>query len=158
MKETAMFGAGCFWGVEELYRKLPGVLSTEVGYSGGSMENPTYEEVCTGSTGHVESVKVTYDPSVVTYDELLKVFWDNHNPTTKNRQGPDVGSQYRSVIFYKTPEQKKRADASKRELEQSGKWGKAGIVTEIIPALPFYRAEEYHQQYLAKKGLSSCHI
>ncbi|PTX49623.1 peptide-methionine (S)-S-oxide reductase [Melghirimyces profundicolus] len=153
----ATFGAGCFWGVEELFRKVDGVTSTAVGYMGGTKENPTYEEVCTNRTGHAEVVDLEYDPSVVSYEELLQIFWDNHNPTTLNRQGPDIGSQYRSVIFYHTPEQKEIAEKSKKELEASGKW-KDPIVTQIEPAGPFYRAEEYHQRYLQKRGQSSCHI
>lgn len=155
--ETATFGAGCFWGVEEIYRHVKGVKDTAVGYSGGGMENPSYEDVCTDRTGHAEVVQVRYDPANVSYDELLKVFWDNHNPTTMNRQGPDVGTQYRSVIFYHTPEQKAAAEASKQALEKSGKF-KQPIVTEIVLAQEFYRAEEYHQQYLEKRGLSVCHI
>lgn len=156
-QQIATFGAGCFWGVEETFRSTPGVLSTVVGYLGGTMENPTYEDVCTGKTGHAEVVQVTYDPSVVSYETLLDVFWGNHNPTTLNRQGPDVGEQYRSAIFYHTPEQKLIAEKSKDALQASGKFGKP-IVTEITPASAFYKAEDYHQQYLAKRGLSSCHI
>jgi peptide-methionine (S)-S-oxide reductase len=154
---TATFGAGCFWGVEALFRQIDGVTDTAVGYMGGSKENPSYEEVCTDTTGHAEVVHLEYDPEVVTYEELLKVFWENHDPTQLNRQGPDVGTQYRSVIFYHTPEQKEAAEKSKAELEQSGKYDKP-IVTEITPAAPFYKAEEYHQRYLEKRGLSSCNI
>ena len=154
---TAMFGAGCFWGVEAAFRQVPGVKSTAVGYAGGHTENPTYQEVCTDATGHAEVVQVEYEPSEVSYEDLLNVFWNCHNPTTLNRQGPDVGSQYRSAIFYMTPEQKELAEASKRLLEESGKYTKP-IVTEITPAPPFYRAEEYHQQYLEKRGQSSCHL
>lgn len=153
----ATFGAGCFWGVEELFRKVDGVLSTSVGYMGGTKENPTYEEVCTDKTGHAEVVHLEYDPSVVSYERLLELFWENHNPTTLNRQGPDIGTQYRSVIFYHTPEQKESAEQSKQALEASGKW-KDPIVTRIEPATTFYRAEEYHQRYLQKRGQSSCHI
>jgi len=153
----ATFGAGCFWGVEELFRKVDGVLSTAVGYMGGTKENPTYEEVCTDKTGHAEVVHLEYDPSVVSYERLLELFWENHNPTTLNRQGPDIGTQYRSVIFYHTPEQKESAEQSKQALEASGKW-KDPIVTRIEPATTFYRAEEYHQRYLQKRGQSSCHI
>lgn len=157
MTELATFGAGCFWGVEELFRKTKGVKDTAVGYMGGTTEHPTYEDVCTDATGHAEVVQATFDPAEVSYDELLDVFWENHNPTTPNRQGPDVGSQYRSVIFFHSPEQETAARASKQRLEASGKW-KSPIVTEIVPATTFNRAEEYHQRYLEKKGLSSCHV
>ncbi len=155
--ETATFAAGCFWGVEETFRQLPGVIDTEVGYTGGSIENPNYQMVCYSSTGHAEAVKVTYDPQKLGYDKLLEVFWDNHNPTTKNRQGPDVGDQYRSAIFAHSEEQKKLAEASKAKLEASKKW-KGPIVTQIVPATPFYKAEEYHQKYLMKQGLENCHL
>ena len=154
---TAMFGAGCFWGVEEIFRQLPGVTATAVGYAGGATDNPTYQEVCTNRTGHAEVVEVQYDPTKIAYEKLLEVFWDNHNPTTLNRQGPDSGTQYRSVIFYYSPEQQAAAEQSKMALEKSGKW-KQPVVTQIVPAAPFFRAEEYHQQYLAKRGLSNCHI
>lgn len=154
--EKATFAAGCFWGVEETFRNLPGVTETQVGYSGGQTENPTYKEVCTDRTGHAEAVEVTYDPARISYAELLKVFWENHNPTELNRQGPDWGTQYRSAIFYHSPEQQAEAQASKTALQQSGRFSKP-IVTQIVPAAPFYRAEEYHQQYLAKRGLSHCH-
>jgi peptide-methionine (S)-S-oxide reductase len=153
----ATFGAGCFWGVEAAYRQIPGVLSTAVGYLGGTYENPTYHDVCTGRTGHAEVVQVDYDPSRITYDDLLTVFWENHDPTTLNRQGPDVGTQYRSAIFYHDDEQKDAAIKSKEERERSGRY-KRPIVTEITPATEFYMAEDYHQQYLEKRGLSSCHI
>jgi len=153
----ATFGAGCFWGVEAAYRQIPGVISTTVGYLGGTMENPTYRDVCSGRTGHAEVVQVAYDPSRVTYDDLLTVFWENHNPTTLNRQGPDVGTQYRSAIFYHDDTQKELAIASKEEREHSGRYHRP-IVTEITPASAFYEAEDYHQQYLEKRGLSSCHI
>lgn len=152
----ATFGAGCFWGVEDTFRQIPGVLDVMVGYTGGSVPNPTYEVVCNGTTGHAEAVEITYDPEVVTYEALLKVFWENHNPTTRNQQGPDFGSQYRSVIFYHTPEQKVAAEQALLELEKSGKW-KNPVVTDIVPAKEFYKAEDYHQQYLKKNGLSSCH-
>ncbi len=155
--QTATFGAGCFWGVEEVYRNLKGVKSTAVGYMGGALADPTYEKVCTDKTGHAEVVQITYDPAEVSYEKLLDVFWNNHNPTTINRQGPDVGTQYRSVIFFHTPEQEMTAKKSKEELERSKKY-QSKIVTEIVPASTFYRAEEYHQQYLAKRGLSTCHI
>jgi peptide-methionine (S)-S-oxide reductase len=152
---TATFGAGCFWGVEATFRQVPGVVSTAVGYTGGQTANPSYEDVCTGRTGHAEAVEVVYDPARVSYEDLLTVFWNNHNPTTLNRQGPDIGTQYRSAIFYHTPEQESAAQASKEALEQSGKLRKQ-IVTEIVPAAPFYRAEEYHQQYFEKRGISHC--
>jgi peptide-methionine (S)-S-oxide reductase len=156
-EEKATFGAGCFWGVEAAYRQIPGVLTTTVGYLGGTLENPTYYDVCTGRTGHAEVVQVEYDPSRVTYDDLLTVFWENHDPTTLNRQGPDVGTQYRSAIFYHNDEQKAAAEASKEERDRSGRYRRP-IVTEITPATAFYKAEDYHQQYLEKRGLSSCHI
>jgi peptide-methionine (S)-S-oxide reductase len=155
--QKATFGAGCFWGVEAAYRQIKGVISTAVGYSGGAYDNPSYKDVCTGRTGHAEVVEVTYDPARVSYDDLLKVFWDNHNPTTLNRQGWDVGTQYRSAIFFHTPEQEAAARASKDALNSSGKYRKP-IVTEIALASSFYMAEDYHQQYLEKRGLSSCHI
>ena len=153
----ATFGAGCFWGVEAAYRQIPGVISTAVGYLGGTLENPSYHDVCTGRTGHAEVVEVTYDSSRLTYDDLLTVFWENHDPTTLNRQGPDVGTQYRSAIFYHDDEQKEAAIRSKEERDRSGKYRRP-IVTEITPATEFYIAEDYHQQYLEKRGLSSCHI
>jgi len=152
---TATFAAGCFWGIEATFRQVPGVVSTAVGYTGGQTANPSYEAVCTGRTGHAEAVEVVYDPARVSYEDLLTVFWNNHNPTTLNRQGPDIGTQYRSAIFYHTPEQESAAQASKEALEQSGKLRKQ-IVTEIVPAAPFYRAEEYHQQYFEKRGISHC--
>ena len=157
MESKATFGAGCFWGVEAAFRQLPGVLSTSVGYLGGTMKEPTYRDVCSGRTGHAEVVQVTYDPDRITYDDLLTVFWDNHNPTTLNRQGPDIGTQYRSAIFYHDDEQKTAAAGSKDERDKSGKFGKP-IVTEITPASEYYEAEDYHQQYLEKRGMSSCHI
>jgi len=155
--KTAIFAAGCFWGVEETFRQLPGVISTEVGYTGGALENPTYEIVCSDTTGHAEAVKVEYDPSKISYEDLLNVFWENHNPTTPNQQGPDFGSQYRSVIFFQDEEQQKLAKQSLEDLEKSGKW-KRPIVTQIIPATTFYSAEDYHQKYLMKRGLDNCHI
>ena len=155
--ERATFGAGCFWGVEAAFRQIPGVVSTAVGYSGGNKDNPTYREVCSDRTGHAEVVEVVYDPSRVSYDKLLNVFWENHNPTTLNRQGPDVGSQYRSAIFFHSPEQEAAALASKARLDASGTYRRL-IVTEITPASTFYIAEDYHQQYLEKRGLSTCHI
>ena len=154
--EKATFAAGCFWGVEETFRTTPGVLETQVGYTGGQVPNPTYHDVCTDTTGHVEAVEVTYDPAKVSYDTLLNIFWENHNPTQMNRQGPDVGTQYRSAIFFHSPEQEAAARASKAALEKSGKFSKP-IATQIVPAEPFYRAEEYHQQYLLKRGQTHCH-
>ena len=155
--EKATFGAGCFWGVEVAFRQVPGVVSTEVGYLGGTLENPTYKEVCSGNTGHAEVVEVTYDPARVSYEDLLNVFWTIHDPTTLNRQGPDHGTQYRSAIFYHDDRQKQTAAASKERLGASGRFPRP-IVTEITPASAFYRAEEYHQRYLEKHGLASCHI
>lgn len=156
--ETAVFGAGCFWGVEEAFRHIKGVKETAVGYMGGKLDQPSYEDVCTDRTGHAEVVWMQYDPEEVSYERLLEVFWANHNPTTLNRQGPDIGTQYRSVIFYSTPEQKAAAEQSKSALEKSGAYNHRPVVTEIVPAQIFYRAEEYHQQYLEKRGLSTCHI
>ncbi len=154
-KEKASFAAGCFWGVEETFRKLKGVISTSVGYMGGDLDNPTYEDVCTGRTGHAEAVEIIFDPSQISFDQLLQVFWENHDPTTLNRQGPDIGEQYRSVIFYHNEEQKRLASASKEKLQKSGRY-RNDIVTQIVPATTFYKAEDYHQQYLAKRGLRSC--
>ena len=155
--ETATFAAGCFWGVEAAFRQLEGVVSTRVGYTGGRTERPTYEEVCTGRTGHAEAVEVTYDPSRIGYDALLTVFWENHDPTTPNRQGPDVGEQYRSAIFFHSPEQETAARASQAKLEAARRYRRP-IVTQLAPAAPFYPAEDYHQQYLQKRGLASCHL
>ena len=155
MHETATFGAGCFWGVEAEFRRTHGVVQTAVGYAGGTTVNPTYKEVCTGRTGHAEVVEVVFDPEQISYEALLEVFWENHNPTTRNRQGPDIGSQYRSVIFCHSDDQTLTAERS-RENKQSA--FKRPIVTEIRPATPFYRAEEYHQCYLEKRGLAHCHI
>ena len=147
----ATFAAGCFWHVEEIFRKTSGVKSTQVGYSDGVTKNPTYEDVCTDTTGHAEAVEVDYDPQEVSYEELLKIFWNNHNPTTLNRQGPDVGKQYRSAVFFHTPEQKKVAIEMKEKLNPIAREKfQSDIVTEIKPASDFYRAEEYHQQYFAK--------
>ena len=157
MIEHATFGAGCFWGVEETFRKLPGVIETAVGYMGGTTERPTYEQVCSDRTGHAEVMQVTYDSEKISYEKLLEIFWNSHNPTTLNRQGPDVGTQYRSAIFYHTPQQKEIAEKSKEELEKSGKW-KSPIVTEITSAQNFWKAEEYHQKYLMKRGEDVCHI
>ena len=155
--EKATFAAGCFWGVEETFRHVRGVTSTQVGYMGGTLENPTYEDVCTDRTGHAEVVEVPYDPSAVSYEQLLEVFWTCHDPTQRNRQGPDVGTQYRSAVFYHTREQQRAAEASKKRLEESGGYSKP-IVTEITPAGTFWRAEDYHQQYLAKRGTPSCQV
>lgn len=155
--EKATFGAGCFWGVEAAFRQVRGVVATAVGYEGGRTTNPSYREVCSHTTGHAETVEVDYDPTRVSYRELLKVFWENHDPTQLNRQGPDIGDQYRSVIFFHTPEQEAEARASKQELEQARRYRKP-IVTQIVSAETFYRAEDYHQQYLEKRGLSQCRI
>ncbi len=150
--KTATFGAGCFWGVEAAFRKVQGVTATAAGYMGGSTRNPGYEHVCSGGTGHAEVVQLTYDPARVTYDDLLSVFWSIHNPTQLNRQGPDVGSNYRSVIFYHDAEQGRKARRSREELQVSGRFGFSRIVTAIQPATEFWRAEEYHQQYFEKHG------
>jgi len=155
--EKAAFGAGCFWGVESFFRQVPGVVDAEVGYAGGNVDHPTYKQVCTDRTGHAEVVEVTYDPAKVSYDTLLDVFFDNHDPTTLNRQGPDVGTQYRSVIFYHSPEQERAAQAKKEKLEASGRFRRP-IVTSIEPAPKFWRAEDYHQRYFEKNGLPSCHV
>ncbi|MBP1908988.1 peptide-methionine (S)-S-oxide reductase MsrA [Methanolobus bombayensis] len=149
--EKATFAAGCFWGVEAVFRKVKGVDFTQVGYTGGDKENPTYKEVCMGDTGHAEAVELFFNPSIVPYEKLLELFWEMHDPTTPDRQGPDIGSQYRSAIFYHSEEQEDKAAASKRQLEQTGRFNKP-IVTQIVPAGPFYRAEEYHQQYFEKTG------
>lgn len=153
--EKATFAAGCFWGVEELFRNQHGVLSTRVGYTGGHTKNPSYEEVCSGKTNHAEAVEVIYDPAVISYTELVKLFFNNHNPTTKDHQGPDVGSQYRSVIFCHSPEQLAEAQRIKNLLEQD-KYYSMPIVTEIIESCEFYPAEDYHQKYLQKRGTSHC--
>ena len=155
--EKAIFAAGCFWGVEELFRQLPGVIGTTVGYTGGKTENPTYEDVCSHTTGHAEAVEVEFDPKKISYEKLLEVFWKGHNPTTLNRQGPDVGDQYRSAVFYLNEEQKKIAEKSKEELVEKAKYAEP-VVTEVTKAGPFYRAEEYHQKYFLKNGGPSCHI
>ena len=153
----ATFAAGCFWGVEAAFRRIPGVLGTRVGYVGGKTENPTYQQVCTDTTGHAEAVEVEFDPAKTPYSSLLNVFWENHNPTQVNRQGPDVGTQYRTAIFFHSPEQDAEARASKEALDKSGKY-KAKIATQVVPEATFYPAEEYHQQYLEKRGLATCHI
>ncbi|MBI4155204.1 peptide-methionine (S)-S-oxide reductase MsrA [Candidatus Woesearchaeota archaeon] len=148
--EKATFAAGCFWGVEEEFRHTKGVISTKVGYTGGTLKNPTYEDVCTGKTGHVEAVEIIYDPSKISYEKLLDTFWEIHDPTTLNKQGPDIGTQYNSVIFYHNEEQKNTALKSKEKLSKNK------IVTQIKLATTFYEAEEYHQQYLEKRGLAKC--
>jgi peptide-methionine (S)-S-oxide reductase len=153
--EKATFAAGCFWGVEAAFAQVEGVLSTAVGYLGGSFNKPTYDDVCSGATGHAEVVQVEYDSARVSYEELLDTFWYVHDPTTLNRQGPDVGTQYRSAIFYHTPEQQAAAQKSKDALNAGGKY-KSPVVTEISPVTDFFRAEEYHQRYLEKRGLSTC--
>ncbi|GAC1467100.1 MAG: peptide-methionine (S)-S-oxide reductase MsrA [Isosphaeraceae bacterium] len=153
--KKATFGAGCFWGIEEAFRNVPGVTGTAVGYLGGTLSKPTYEQVCSDNTGHAEVVEVEYDPAVVSYGQLLDLFWTIHDPTTLNRQGPDVGSQYRSGIFYHDEEQKREAEASKEQIASGGRFRRP-IVTEITPASTFWRAEEYHQRYLANRGRSSC--
>lgn len=151
----ATFGAGCFWGVEAAFRQLPGVADALAGYEGGTTEHPTYRDVCTHRTGHAEVVEVTYDPARISYEQLLETFWSMHDPTTRDRQGPDVGSQYRSVIFYHTPEQQAAAEASKAAADASGRFRRP-IVTQIVPAQSFYRAEDYHQRYFEKNGIA-CH-
>jgi peptide-methionine (S)-S-oxide reductase len=153
----ATFAAGCFWGVEATFRQLEGVTSTRVGYTNGHFDKPTYEDVCTDRTGHAEAVEVDFDPARISYDKLLEVFWDNHDPTQLNRQGADWGTQYRSAIFFHSPEQETAAKASKDTLEKSRRYSKP-IVTQIAPATTFYEAEDYHQQYLEKRGLATCHI
>jgi peptide-methionine (S)-S-oxide reductase len=157
MTETATFGAGCFWGIEANFRRIPGVVDAAVGYSGGRTANPTYKDVCTDETGHAEVVQVTFDPDKVSYDQLLDAFWNMHDPTQLNRQGPDFGSQYRTAIFYHSPEQKAAAEKAKAAAEASGKFRRP-IATEITAAGPFYRAEEYHQRYLEKRGAAACHF
>lgn len=158
MMEKATFGGGCFWGTEAAFRQVKGVTETAVGYMGGNLDNPTYQDVCRGMTWHAEVVEVQYDPAKVSYGKLLEVFWDSHDPTTLNRQGPDVGTQYRSVIFYHSPEQQAAALASKEDEQKSKAYQRKKVVTEIVESQVFYRAEEYHQQYLEKRGLSQCHF
>ena len=155
--QLATFGAGCFWGVEAAFRRMPGVLATAVGYSGGDTPNATYHEVCNGTTGHAEVVQVQFDPAQVSYEQLLDVFWASHNPTQRNRQGPDIGTQYRSAIFTHSDEQKAAAEASKARLDAGGTL-RGPVVTQIEPARDFWIAEDYHQQYLEKRGRSHCHI
>jgi peptide-methionine (S)-S-oxide reductase len=154
--KKATFGAGCFWGVEDAFRNLEGVVETRVGYAGGDFDQPSYQDVCSGVTGHAEVVEVTYNTDIISYNDLLNLFWTIHDPTTLNRQGPDIGAQYRSVIFHHDPEQEKLARESKERLEKSGVYPK--IVTEIMPVPHFWRAEEYHQQYIEKTGRKSCHF
>jgi peptide-methionine (S)-S-oxide reductase len=155
--EKATFGAGCFWGVEATFRSMPGVTNTAVGYEGGRTKNPTYEDVCTDETGHAEVVQVEFDPSKISYETLVKAFFKLHDPTQLNRQGPDWGTQYRSAIFYHSPEQQQIAQAAKQAVASSGRFSKP-VVTEVVPAQEFYKAEDYHQQYLEKRGLASCHV
>lgn len=155
MQQKATFAAGCFWGVEETFRKLEGVVGTAVGYTGGQLAEPSYKDVCSGTTGHAEAIEIDFDPERIEYGELLGVFWGNHDPTTLNRQGPDAGTQYRSGIFYHSEQQRTQAEESKRALEGSGHFTRP-IVTEIVPAQEFHRAEEYHQRYLEKRGQSQC--
>jgi peptide-methionine (S)-S-oxide reductase len=155
--EKATFGAGCFWGVEETFRQVPGVVSTAVGYMGGTLDSPTYRDVCSDRTGHAEVVQIEFDPARLPYPRLLEIFWSCHDPTTLNRQGPDIGTQYRSVIFFHSPGQKAAAEESRAAQARSGHF-RAPIVTEIVPAAAFWRAEEYHQNYLLKRGLGSCHL
>ena len=157
MQEIATFGAGCFWGIEAAFRRVPGVLDAAVGYSGGHTQNPSYQDVCTDTTGHAEVVQVTFDNEKLSYDQLLNVFWTIHDPTQVNRQGPDYGKQYRTAIFFHSPEQEAAAKKSKQALEASGKLRRP-VATEITPAGTFWRAEEYHQRYLEKRGAASCHI
>ena len=154
--EKATFAAGCFWGVEAAFRKLEGVTATRVGYTGGTASNPTYKQVCRGRTGHAEAVEVTFDPAVVSYEELLAVFWSSHNPATRNRQGLNIGSQYRSAIFTHSEPQEAAAEATREQAKGSLRWPRKTIATQIEAAKPFYAAEEYHQQYFEKSGRSSC--
>lgn len=154
--EKATFAAGCFWGVESAFRQIEGVQDTQVGYTGGHTENPTYREVCSGRTGHAEAIEVTFDPEQVSFGELVAFFFNMHDPTQVDRQGPDIGSQYRSAVFFHSPEQKVAANAVKTDLEESKKYRRP-IATQIVPAALFYRAEEYHQRYFEKKGGPSCH-
>ncbi len=155
--QQATFGAGCFWGVEAAFRSVEGVVDAECGYAGGTLENPTYQQVCYGNTGHAEVVRVTFDPDKVSYERLLEVFWKIHDPTQVNRQGPDIGNQYRSVIFGHSPEQITAANASKAAIDTAGRFNRP-IATQIATAPTFYRAEEYHQHYFEKSGRPSCHV
>lgn len=156
MSELATFAAGCFWGVELTFQQTPGVTATRVGYIGGQMDNPTYRDVCTGTTGHAEAVEVTYEPDQVSYDQLLAIFFANHDPTQVNRQGPDTGTQYRTAVFYHTTSQQTAAEAAKQVLDEVGRFPRP-IATQIVPATIFYTAEDYHQKYLEKRGLGVCH-
>jgi peptide-methionine (S)-S-oxide reductase len=156
--EKATFGAGCFWGVEAAFAAIPGVTATAVGYEGGALDRPTYKDVCTDLTGHAEVVELDFDPAKISYDQLLDAFFDLHDPTTLNRQGPDQGTQYRSAIFYHSPEQEAQANAKIEQLSVSGRYLPKRIVTKVEPAQTFWRAEEYHQRYLEKRGQASCHI
>ena len=156
--EKATFGAGCFWGVEAAFARLPGVLSTAVGFEGGTFDRPTYRDVCTDQTGHAEVVELDFDPEKITYNELLDAFFDLHDPTTMNRQGPDWGTQYRSVVFYHSPEQEQAARAKIEQLTADGRYKPKRIVTQVVPAQTFWRAEDYHQRYLERRGQTSCHI
>lgn len=158
MTEKATFGAGCFWGVEAAFAALPGVVSTAVGYEGGALDKPTYKDVCTDQTGHAEVVELEFDPAQISYDRILDAFFQLHDPTTMNRQGPDWGTQYRSAIFFHSPEQEATARAKIEALTAEGRFKPKRIVTQVVPAQTFWRAEEYHQRYLEKRGLSSCHI
>lgn len=153
--ETATFAAGCFWGVEATFRKTDGVVETMTGYTGGTKTNPTYRQVCSGNTGHAEAVQVKYDPKIISYERLLDVFWNSHNPTQLNRQGPDIGYQYRSAIFFHNAAQEQAAKDSKENLERTGRFNRP-IATQIVPAETFYPAEEYHQQYYKKRGINAC--
>jgi peptide-methionine (S)-S-oxide reductase len=155
MTQRATFAAGCFWGVEAAFRRVPGVTATRVGYTGGHTDDPSYYDVCSDTTGHAEAVEVTYDPEQVSYEELLAVFWANHDPTTPNRQGPDVGSQYRSAVFFHSPEQQEVALKTKAAIQAALP---VPVVTEVVPAETFYEAEDYHQQYFEKQGRTSCHV
>ena len=156
--EKATFGAGCFWGVEAKFAALPGVTATAVGYEGGKLDNPTYKDVCTDQTGHAEVVELDFDPEKITFDRLLDEFFSLHDPTTMNRQGPDWGTQYRSAVFYHSPEQEATAKAKIAALNAEGRYQPKRIVTQVVPAETFWRAEDYHQRYLEKRGLASCHI
>ncbi|MDE3074336.1 MAG: peptide-methionine (S)-S-oxide reductase MsrA [Chloroflexota bacterium] len=155
--DVALFAGGCFWGVEDVFRHVKGVIKTSVGYSGGQAAQPSYKQVCSGTTGHAETVRVEFDPAQASYRQLLDAFWENHDPTTPNRQGLDVGTQYRSAIFYLNDQQKREAEESKARLAASGRYGRP-IVTEITPASEFWMAEDYHQQYFEKRGISHCEI
>lgn len=158
MTDKAIFAAGCFWGVEETFRRVKGVVNTRVGYIGGNMDNPTYRDVCSGRTHHAEAIEVEYDPAKVSYEALLDVFWDSHDPTTLNRQGPDVGEQYRSAVFYLNENQKAAAEASKGRVQGQDRFRNRNIVTQIAPGGTFWPAEEYHQRYLEKRGLTHCRV